>query len=94
MKNKKDVANQIDSLIREIENSGCSQNKRLVNAAKAMQANQKKLSDGLSALQEALDFLRVSVKYMVFDLEATRRENEYLRSLLANDQNGNLSEER
>lgn len=36
----------------------------------------------LSVTQETLDFLRLSIKYMVFDLEATRRENAYLRKLL------------
>ena len=33
-------------------------------------------------LQESLDYLRLSVKYLVFDLEATRRENKQLRALL------------
>ena len=33
-------------------------------------------------LQESLDYLRLSVKYLVFDLEATRRENAYLRRLV------------
>jgi predicted nucleic acid-binding Zn-ribbon protein len=35
------------------------------------------------ALQESIDSLRVSVKYLVFDLEATRRENADLRTQLA-----------
>ncbi len=42
------------------------------------QAMRKSLGD----LQQALDHLRLSVKYLVFDLEATRRENEYLRRLI------------
>ena len=33
----------------------------------------------IGELQESLDYLRLSVKYLVFDLEATRRENDYLR---------------
>ena len=28
------------------------------------------------------DFLRLSIKYLLFDLEATRRENAYLRKML------------
>ena len=32
--------------------------------------------------EDALDFLRLQLKYMQFDLEATRRENRYLRQLL------------
>ena len=31
---------------------------------------------------ESIDFLRLSIKYMLFDLEATRRENAYLRKML------------
>ena len=33
-------------------------------------------------LKELLDFLRVRIVYNVFDLEATRRENAYLKKLL------------
>ena len=33
-------------------------------------------------LQDSMDHLRISVKYILFDLEATRRENQYLRKLL------------
>lgn len=34
------------------------------------------------ALYENLDYLRVCIKYQAFDLEATRRENKYLKKLL------------
>ena len=34
------------------------------------------------SLQESIDFLRLSIKYILFDLEATRRENQYLRKML------------
>ena len=40
------------------------------------------LADHGGDLQESLDYLRLSIKYLVFDLEATRRENQYLRKLL------------
>ncbi len=41
-------------------------------------------STGLSGatLDEVLDYLRLLVKYVVFDLEATKRENGYLRRML------------
>ena len=35
-----------------------------------------------ATLEEALDYLRLQVKYLVFDVEATRRENMYLRRML------------
>ena len=36
----------------------------------------------IDSLQESLDYLRICVKYQLFDLEATRRENKFLRQLL------------
>lgn len=32
--------------------------------------------------EQALDLLRLQMKYLLFDLEATRRENRYLRQML------------
>ena len=37
--------------------------------------------------QDSLDYLRICIKYQLFDLEATRRENDYLRKMLE-DRNG------
>jgi hypothetical protein len=49
------------------------------------------LRKSINSLQESLDWLRLSVKYLVFDLEATRRENNYLRQMLeSNSEEGNL----
>lgn len=45
----------------------------------ASQERTAQLARTAAALQESLDSLRVSVKYLVFDLEATRRENARLR---------------
>ncbi len=33
-------------------------------------------------LDQRLDKLRMNLKYMIFDLEATKRENRYLRQML------------
>jgi hypothetical protein len=44
--------------------------------------NQKRLKESLNRLQESLDYLRLATKYQLFDLEATRRENAYLKKLL------------
>jgi hypothetical protein len=49
-----------------------------------------KMKKTINDLQESLDYLRLSIKYLVFDLEATRRENQYLRKLLeTKGQSGN-----
>jgi len=52
-----------------------------VLAAQAKEQHAR-LQQTVSSLQESLDFLRLSIKYMIFDLEATRRENAYLRKML------------
>jgi hypothetical protein len=46
----------------------------------------------VNSLQESIDFLRLGIKYMLFDLEATRRENGYLRKMLEQDPNNNKEE--
>ncbi len=42
----------------------------------------------MSSLQDSLDYLRLSIKYLLFDLEATRRENNYLRKMLEEQSGG------
>jgi hypothetical protein len=36
----------------------------------------------MAILEDSLDRLRLAIKYLVFDLEATKRENQVLRQLL------------
>ncbi len=36
----------------------------------------------MAALEDGLDHLRLAIKYLVFDLEATKRENRLLRAML------------
>ena len=55
---------------------------KLANPSEQMRTDCSKLEKSISNLQELLDYLRVCIKYQVFDLEATRRENEYLKKLL------------
>ena len=40
------------------------------------------LTEKLGNLQSSLDSLRLGLKYLIFDLEATRRENKELRKKL------------
>ncbi len=42
----------------------------------------EKLKQTVTSSQESMDYLRLSIKYLLFDLEATRRENSYLRRML------------
>ena len=58
----------------------------------AMSERRARIQTSVGELQESLDYLRLSVKYLVFDLEATRRENRYLRRML--EQNTRESQQR
>jgi hypothetical protein len=44
------------------------------------------------SVEESLDHLRVQLKYLLFDLEATRRENRYLRQMLEHRRRPDMDE--
>lgn len=73
---------KLNELVREIGSIPTPQRKKLIMLAKQTHDCHKKLKKSFDSLQESLDYLRVSIKYLLFDLEATRRENNYLRKLL------------
>jgi hypothetical protein len=80
------LENKLSELVKEFGEGIDPQHIKLAKLAKQAQASHKELRKSLSSLQELLDYLRVCIKYQVFDLEATRRENEYLRKLLEENQ--------
>ena len=73
---------KLNELVSEIGSIPTPNQKKLIKLAKRTKDSHDKLKKSISSLQESLDYLRVSIKYMLFDLEATRRENGYLRKLL------------
>lgn len=73
---------RINDLVREIGSVPMPNKARLLELAKKTGLSHKKLTKSVERLQESLDCLRVSVKYLVFDLEATRRENDSLKKSL------------
>ena len=76
------LENKINELVKEFGPNDNPQTQKLADLAKQARENHKKLRKSLDNLQEVLDYLRVCIKYQAFDLEATRRENNYLRKLL------------
>ncbi len=76
------LQDKLNELLKEFGDTTSPQHKKLAKLAKQAQVNRKKLEKSINSLQESLDDLRVCIKYQVFDLEATRRENEYFRKLL------------
>jgi len=73
---------KLNELVKEIGSMPDSQQKKLMLLAKKTRETHNELKRSVHHLQESLDYLRVSIKYLLFDLEATRRENTYLKKLL------------
>ena len=74
---------ELDALVREMGTIPAPQKKKgPVLLTKKTQNCRKQLGQRVNNLQESLDYLRVSIKYILFDLESTRRENTYLRKML------------
>lgn len=82
---EKQFQTKLAELMGEIATLPKAERAKLEQLAAATQQRHKKLRKTVSDLQESLDYLRLSIKYLVFDLEATRRENAYLRRMLEED---------
>ena len=73
---------KLAELMGEITTLPSAERKKLEKLATETRERHERLRQTVSTLQESLDYLRLSIKYLVFDLEATRRENGYLRKML------------
>jgi len=76
------LEDKLNELVNEFGGMGDPRYKKLAMLAKQARKSHKQLQESVDSLQEALDYLRICIKYQLFDLEATRRENQYLRKLL------------
>ncbi len=79
---KEQLENKLKELVKEFGGTVEPQYGKLAMLAQKASESQKKLEKSVNNLQESLDYLRICIKYQLFDLEATRRENEYLRKIL------------
>jgi len=73
---------EVNDLVKQFGGTGNPQFKKLAMLAKQASDSHEQLKESVDSLQESLDYLRICIKYQLFDLEATRRENRYLRKLL------------
>lgn len=73
---------KLGELMGEISTLPPAERAKLEKMADETRERHDKLRETVNSLQESLDYLRLSIKYLVFDLEATRRENQYLRRML------------
>lgn len=77
------VEERIRELIGNLERLPVESAPEIRGAAEEAHAHGEYMRNVITQLQESISMLRLNVKYLVFDLEATRRENAYLRKLLA-----------
>jgi septal ring factor EnvC (AmiA/AmiB activator) len=80
--NEQEFQSKLAELMGEISTLPQSERQKLEALANETRQRHERLRQTVSSLQESLDYLRLSIKYLVFDLEATRRENGYLRKML------------
>jgi hypothetical protein len=74
--------NKLNELVKEFGANSNPQTDKLADLAKQARESHDQLKKSITNLQEVLDYLRVCIKYQAFDLEATRRENTYLKKIL------------
>ncbi len=80
--NEQEFQQKLGELISQIGNLPAGEQGDVVKLAQETKSRHDRMKKTIADLQDSLDYLRLSVKYLVFDLEATRRENQYLRKLL------------
>jgi chromosome segregation ATPase len=80
--NEQDFQTKLAELMGEISTLPPAERRKLEQLATETRVRHERLRQTVGNLQESLDYLRLSIKYLVFDLEATRRENGYLRKML------------
>ncbi|MBL8763291.1 MAG: transcriptional regulator [Phycisphaerae bacterium] len=78
----KDFQQKLADLIEQIGQLPAGQRANLEKLAAETKDRHSRMKKTVADLQDSLDYLRLSIKYLVFDLEATRRENACLRKLL------------
>lgn len=73
---------KLEAILQNSKSVPPPQQEKIVNLARKSKSHHDRLHLKLNTLQQSLDYLRLSVKYLIFDLEATRRENIELRKRL------------
>ena len=80
-----DFREKLFELMKDIDGVTTPNQDKIVRLTKKTIKGHDLLQKKLGNLQQSLDSLRLGLKYLIFDLEATRRENNELRKRL--DQN-------
>lgn len=76
------LGKRLNELVEEFGGTGESYPQKFSQLAQEARKNNRRLAQSVSNLNDSLDYLRICIKYLIFDLEATRRENKCLRQML------------
>ena len=87
--NEAEFQNKLAELMGKISTLPPTERAKLEKLADETRQRHERLKKTVSNLQESLDYLRLSIKYLVFDLEPTRRETAYLRKMHEETHGGN-----
>jgi chromosome segregation ATPase len=80
--NENEFQAKLTELISQIDELPEGERGNLSKLAEETRARHAQMKKTIADLTDSIDYLRLSIKYLVFDLEATRRENSQLRKLL------------
>jgi len=80
-----DFREKLFELMKDIDGITAPDKDKVLRLTRKTKKGHDLLQQKLGNLQQSLDSLRLGLKYLIFDLEATRRENNELRKRL--DQN-------
>lgn len=85
MDNNNQYQADLSKLLKDIGALSTPDQTGLDNPADDVSGIGETLNQTVGDLKDAVDYLRLAVKYLLFDLEATRRENDYLRQMLTEE---------
>jgi len=80
--NEETFQKKLEELVAEIGTLPEEERARLKTLAEETRQRHENIKNTIGRAQEGIDNLRLSIKYLLFDLEATRRENKRLRQML------------
>jgi hypothetical protein len=91
--NDADFQKKLGDLLEQIGSLPAGEREKVTKMAEETKDRHDRMKKTVAELQDSLDYLRLSIKYIMFDLEATRRENNYLRKLLEKQSQGPAGED-
>ncbi len=81
----KDFRQMLNSLMAEIGTLPPQERKKVEALTGQLLTDTSQHDNPDTGILESINFIRLAIKYMLIDIEATKRENQYLRKLLEVD---------